>query len=109
MNKKLTNKRAIVTGGSRGICTAIFRRLVRDGTPDVSTDIRSADRANETVKATQAFSVRTIAIQANNTNADAVVGAIDHTPFCYGAAYAKGFYYYFTLLLDINLSYYLNI
>jgi 3-oxoacyl-[acyl-carrier protein] reductase len=79
MNKPLANKRAFVTGGSRGIGAAIVQRLARDGADVALTYSSSPDRANEVAKTAQASGVRAIAIQADSINADAVVGAVERT------------------------------
>jgi len=79
MNKPLTKKRALVTGGSRGIGAAIVQRLAQDGTDVALTYSSSPDKANEVAKAAQASGVRAIAIQADSANADAVVGAVERT------------------------------
>jgi 3-oxoacyl-[acyl-carrier protein] reductase len=79
MNKPLTNKRALVTGGSRGIGAAIVQRLAQDGADVALTYSSSPDKANEVAKAAQASGVRAVAIQADSANADAVVGAVERT------------------------------
>jgi 3-oxoacyl-[acyl-carrier protein] reductase len=79
MNKSLTKKRALVTGGSRGIGAAIVQRLAQDGADVALTYSSSPDRANEVVKTAQASGVRAIAIQADSANAEAVVGAVERT------------------------------
>jgi 3-oxoacyl-[acyl-carrier protein] reductase len=79
MKKPLTNKRALVTGGSRGIGAAIVQRLAQDGADVALTYSSSPDRANEVAKAAQASGVRAIAIQADSGNADAVVSAVERT------------------------------
>jgi 3-oxoacyl-[acyl-carrier protein] reductase len=79
MNKPLTNKRALVSGGSRGIGAAIVQRLAQDGADVALTYSRSPDKANEVARTAQASGVRAIAIQADSANADAVVGAVERT------------------------------
>jgi Dehydrogenases with different specificities (related to short-chain alcohol dehydrogenases) len=79
MNKPLTKKRALVTGGSRGIGAAIVQRLAEDGADVALTYSSSPDKANEVAKAAQSSGVRAITIQADSANADAVVGAVERT------------------------------
>src|SRR4051794_33838626 len=77
MNHQLKGKRALVTGGSRGIGAAIVRRLARAGADVALTYVRKADEANKTVEAARAFGVRALAIQADSADADAVVRAVE--------------------------------
>ena len=79
MNKPLTKKRALVTGGSRGIGAAIVQRLAQDGADVALTYSSSPEKANEVARAAQASGVRAIAIQADSANADAVIGAVERT------------------------------
>jgi 3-oxoacyl-[acyl-carrier protein] reductase len=58
MSLALQNKRALVTGGSRGIGAAIVKRLAREGADVALTYMSSPHRANDTVQAAQAFGVR---------------------------------------------------
>ena len=69
MNHKLKNKRALITGGSRGIGAAIGRRLASEGADIAITYSSSPDRANETVKAAEALGRRAIAIKADSADA----------------------------------------
>jgi 3-oxoacyl-[acyl-carrier protein] reductase len=53
----LENKRALVTGGSSGIGAAIVKRVAREGAHVALTHAGNVDRANQTVKAAEAFGV----------------------------------------------------
>ncbi|MDV6345563.1 SDR family oxidoreductase [Nitrosomonas sp. Is37] len=75
----LKNKRALITGGSRGIGAAIVKRLASEGVHVAFTYASSPDRANETVKTAQAFGVHAVAIQADSADASAVVAAVERT------------------------------
>ena len=77
MNRPLENKRALVTGGSRGIGAAIVKRLAREGAHVALTYVSKPEQANETAKAAQAHGVQAIAIQADSADAKAVVAAVE--------------------------------
>ncbi len=79
MNQRLENKRALVTGGSRGIGAAIVKRLAREGANVALTYVNKPDRADETVKAARALGVKALAIQADSGDAGAVVAAVEQT------------------------------
>ncbi len=79
MNHTLKNKRALITGGSRGIGAAIVMRLANEGADVAFTYTSSPDRANEIVQAAQALGVQALAIQADSAEASAVVGAVERT------------------------------
>ena len=57
MNRQLENKRALVTGGSRGIGAAIVTRLAREGAHVALTYVSKPDRSNEMVQMAQALGV----------------------------------------------------
>jgi 3-oxoacyl-[acyl-carrier protein] reductase len=61
MKQTLTNKRALVTGGSRGIGAAIVKRLAGEGAHVAFTYSSSPDRADATAQVAQALGVRAIA------------------------------------------------
>jgi 3-oxoacyl-[acyl-carrier protein] reductase len=79
MNRQLENKRALVTGGSRGIGAAIVKRLAREGAHVALTYVSKPDHANETVQAARALGVQALAIHADNADAQAVVAAVERT------------------------------
>jgi 3-oxoacyl-[acyl-carrier protein] reductase len=79
MNHRLENKRALVTGGSRGIGAAVVKRLAEEGAHVALTYVSKPHQADETAKAARALGVQAIAIQADSTDAKAVAGAVDRT------------------------------
>ncbi len=79
MNHRLENKRALVTGGSRGMGAAIAKRLAGEGAHVALTYVSKPDQADETVRAAQAFGVKSLAIQADSADAKAVVAAVERT------------------------------
>jgi len=79
MNDQLKNKRALVTGGSRGIGAAIVKRLARDGAHVALTYVTKPEQANDTVKSAQAMGVQALAIQADSADSAALVAAVERT------------------------------
>jgi 3-oxoacyl-[acyl-carrier protein] reductase len=79
MNQNLKGKRALVTGGSRGIGAAIVKRLAREGADVALTYVSKPDEAGETAKAARALGVRSIAIRADSADPQAVAAAVDAT------------------------------
>lgn len=79
MTRILAGRRALVTGGSRGIGAAIVKRLAREGADVAFTFVSKAEQAEATAAAARAEGVRAIAIQADAANADAVAGAVERT------------------------------
>ena len=84
MNRTLTNKRALVTGGSRGIGAAIVKRLAGEGAHVAFTYASSPDKAAEVAKAAQALGVKAIAIQSDSADAAAVVAAVERVASEFG-------------------------
>jgi 3-oxoacyl-[acyl-carrier protein] reductase len=79
MNHRLENKRALVTGGSRGIGAAIVKRLAREGAHVALTYAGNTDKANETAKEAQALGVKALAIKSDSADAEAVIAAVERT------------------------------
>jgi 3-oxoacyl-[acyl-carrier protein] reductase len=67
MNKKLTGKAALVTGGSRGIGAAIARALAEDGADVAISYVSSPDKAKALVRELQQKGVRAVAFQADQS------------------------------------------
>ena len=80
----LSNKAALVTGGSRGIGAAIAKRLAAEGASVAITYAKDATSAQAVVKAIEAAGGKAIAIQANSADAKAVQGAVDKTVATFG-------------------------
>jgi NAD(P)-dependent dehydrogenase (short-subunit alcohol dehydrogenase family) len=76
---ELQGKVALVTGGSRGIGAAIARQLARAGADVALTYVRSAEKAEAVVKEIEALGRRGLAIQADNTDAQAVEASVATT------------------------------
>ncbi|MEV6332128.1 SDR family oxidoreductase [Streptomyces sp. NPDC051909] len=76
---ELTGKVALVTGGSRGIGAAVARRLAAAGAAVAVTYVQAADQAREVVKDIEAAGGKAVAIQADLTESDAAVAAVEQT------------------------------
>jgi 3-oxoacyl-[acyl-carrier protein] reductase len=81
---KLTEKVALVTGGSRGIGAAIAKRLAEDGANVAITYSKGADAAASVVKEIERAGRKAIAIQADAADAEAVKGAVEKAVATFG-------------------------
>lgn len=73
----LAGKRALVTGGSRGIGAAIALALAERGAQVAFTYQSAADKADGVVKSIEKEGGRAVAIQADSGDPDAIVRAVD--------------------------------
>ena len=84
MAQPLSNKVALVTGGSRGIGAAIAKRLAADGASVAVTYTRGAEAAQAVVGAIEKAGGKAIAIQADAADAAAVGAAVDKAVSTFG-------------------------
>lgn len=84
MNKTLTGKVALVTGGSRGIGAAIVKRLAQDGAFVAFTYASAQQQAEDLVRATATEGGRAAAIRADSGNAEVVKDAVSETVRIFG-------------------------
>lgn len=73
----LAGKRALVTGGSRGIGAAIAKVLAAEGADVALTYEKSADAAAEVVRSIEASGRRAVAIRANSADVSDVQSSVE--------------------------------
>ncbi|MFJ4465977.1 SDR family oxidoreductase [Streptomyces sp. NPDC089424] len=73
----LDGKKALVTGGSRGIGAATAVRLAREGADVAVTYVNGKDAAEDVVAAVEALGRRGVALRADCAEADEAAGAVE--------------------------------
>lgn len=76
--RPLAGRRALVTGGSRGIGAEIVRRLAADGADVVFTYNSSPEPAQQVAADAAASGTKVFAVQADSGDAEAIAAAVDH-------------------------------
>src|SRR4051794_10569758 len=79
MTTSLTGRRALVTGGSRGIGAEIVRRLAADGAAVAFTYGASAAEAEKLVAEVGEAGGMAVAIQADSADPEQVARSVDDT------------------------------
>ena len=81
---RLEQKVALVTGGSRGIGTAIAKRLAKEGANVAITYTSAADKAMEVVQSIEQDGRKALAIAADSGDPQAVINAVQQTVEAFG-------------------------
>ena len=77
--RPLSGRRALVTGGARGIGAQIVRRLAADGASVVFTYQSSVDAAEGLAREAAASGATAVALQADSRDAEATAAAVAET------------------------------
>ncbi len=77
--RPLTGRRALVTGGSRGIGAAIVRRIAGDGANVAFTYNSSPEHAEKIAAEATSSGSTVVALQADSGDVDAIRSAVDDT------------------------------
>ncbi|KMO84655.1 oxidoreductase [Mycolicibacterium chubuense] len=77
--RPLNGRRALVTGGARGIGAQIVRRLAADGAAVAFTYQSSAEAADKLATEAAASGPTVVALQADSRDADAIAAAVAET------------------------------
>jgi 3-oxoacyl-[acyl-carrier protein] reductase len=77
--KRLENKVAFITGGSRGMGAAISKRLASEGASVVLTYSKSSEKAEAVAAEINSAGGRAIAVEADSADAQAVINAVNKT------------------------------
>lgn len=84
MNKPLAGRKALVTGGARGIGAAIVKRLAGDGASVAFTYVSAQSKAEELVQEIKSAGGQALAIRANSADFEALKGAVEETIQSFG-------------------------
>ncbi|MEV6837046.1 SDR family oxidoreductase [Streptomyces sp. NPDC051133] len=76
-HENLTGRKALVTGGSRGIGAATALRLAREGADVAVTYVQGKDAAEEVVRAVRALGRRAVAVRADLADPADAAGVVD--------------------------------
>ncbi|MEU0009117.1 SDR family oxidoreductase [Streptomyces sp. NPDC006314] len=80
----LNGKKALVTGGSRGIGAATALRLAREGADVAVSYVRGKDAAEEVVRTVEALGRRAVALRADSADAEEAAGVVGRAAEAFG-------------------------